>query len=358
MPGLYRHENGSYYGKKKILGVRKVAALTTPDGQNITERKAAESALRAWIAKLDKPTPQIAKESFGAWLEKLKILWGGKAESTVDKIDWTRRCFEMDLESQKGRGVKILETPIDEIKPSDLSAFFARRSLVLGANAHNEMSRIIKNTFELALNDGVIRESPYLKVPRTIRRKKIIRTPAQVPTIEQCESICLHVRTRISDTANQSADMLEFMHRAALGQAECILADWDKVKWESDYIEVRRQKTGAYFRVPLYAHLKPFLLEMWTRQGKPTSGPLFSILSPKQSLYNACRRLGLEDYSPIDFRKARITWMLRKGIPAEMIAKWQGHADNGVLIRKTYSWVISEADRGYELEQLAKLGTQ
>ena len=27
--GLYRHENGTYYGKKKIRGVKKVAALTT-----------------------------------------------------------------------------------------------------------------------------------------------------------------------------------------------------------------------------------------------------------------------------------------------------------------------------------------
>jgi len=94
---------------------------------------------------------------------------------------------------------------------------------------------------------------------------------------------------------------------------------------------------------------------MWERQGQPKAGPLFSILSPKQALYNACRRLGYEDYSPIDFRKARITWLLRKGIPAELIAKWQGHKDNGVLIRKTYSWVISEADNDYEEAQLAKL---
>lgn len=47
--------------------------------------------------------------------------------------------------------------------------------------------------------------------------------------------------------------------------------------------------------------------------------------------------------------------MLRKGIPAEVIDIWQGHKDNGVLIRKTYSWVITEADQKYEREQLAKL---
>ena len=47
--GLYRHENGSYYGKKKIRGVKKVAALTTPEGQNISDRKWAEKAFKAWV---------------------------------------------------------------------------------------------------------------------------------------------------------------------------------------------------------------------------------------------------------------------------------------------------------------------
>jgi len=160
IPGLYRHENGSYYGKKKILGVKKIAALTVTNGQNIVERKAAETALKLWSEKLEKPTPEGAKESFGAWLEKLKTLWGGKAGSTVDKVDWTRRCFEMDVEAQGGKGLAILETPIDAIKPSDLSAFFARRSQVLGAQAFNEMSRI-------AFSYGSVRTFP---LPRSIWR--------------------------------------------------------------------------------------------------------------------------------------------------------------------------------------------
>ncbi len=90
------------------------------------------------------------------------------------------------------------------------------------------------------------------------------------------------------------------------------------------------------------------------RQGTPAAGVLFSILSPKQALYNACNRLEFPAYSPIDFRKARITWFLRKGVAAEAIAKWQGHRDNGVLIRRTYAWVISDSDNAYEQEQLSK----
>ncbi len=302
------------------------------------------------------PTLADGKKTLAEWFAKLKELWAGKAPATVLKVDYARRCFELDLKAQPGRAVNLLKQPLEDIKPSDLSAFFARLSKRLGHHAFNGVSRIIKNVFEVATNDGAILVNPYAKVPKTTRRKKIILVRAQVPSIEQCEAICDNVREqKNSPNPEPTADMLEFMHRAALGQAECILADWSKVKWKDGYIQVRRQKTDAYFDVPLFPQLKPFLLEMWKRQGEPKSGPMFSNLSPKQALYNACRRLKIKSYSPIDFRKARIVWMLRKGVPDETLAEWQGHKDNGVLIRRTYSWVRSESDRAYEEKQLAKL---
>ncbi|MEI9898699.1 MAG: hypothetical protein WDN28_33775 [Chthoniobacter sp.] len=47
--------------------------------------------------------------------------------------------------------------------------------------------------------------------------------------------------------------------------------------------------------------------------------------------------------------------MLRKGADVEFIAKAQGHKDNGILIRRTYAWVITSLDKHYENQQLAKL---
>jgi integrase len=357
--GLYRHENGSYYGKKKLRGTKKVAALTTADGANICDRKLAEAALKAWHVTLETPTLAEGKKSLGDWISKLKELWSGLAKATLEKVDYTRRCFELDFEAQKGARTDLLAMPLDAIKPSDLSAFFGRLSKRLGGHAFNGVSRIIKNVFEAAVSDGAILSNAYAKVPKTIRRKKLTPAPAKVPSIEQCQAICDDVRgQKNSPNPEPTADMLELMHRAALGKAECVLADWRKVNWDGEFIEVKRQKTGAYFEVPFYPHLKPFLLDMWERHGQPKTGPLFSILSPKQALYNACRRLGFESYSPIDFRKARIVWMLRKGVPVETLAKWQGHKDNGVLIRRTYAWVISEADKAFEKEQLAKLAIE
>ena len=349
VPCLYRHENGSYYGKKKIRGTKKVAALVTADGSNITDRKTAEKALAGWIAKLENPAPADAGMSLASLFEKFEGMNAGKSQSTLDRIAWVKQCVEV------GRPA-LLKMAIYAIKPSDLAELYAARSKDLSPVSFNDMTEKLKAIFEVAVDDAILTVNPCDKVTKNLRRKKVVRTPDEVPTIEQCEAIVSHVRGQeFADTADKSADMLALMHGGALGTAECVLADWKKVKWEAGIIEVRRQKTGAFFSVPIFPHLEPFLVDLWERQGKPGAGRLISILSPKQALYNACKRLGLPAYSPRDLRKARIVWMLRKGVPVETIAKWQGHKDNGVLIRRTYAWITSEADKAFEDVQLAKL---
>jgi hypothetical protein len=60
--GLYRHDNGSYYGKKKVRGVKKVAPLRTTGGENIFDRKIAEAALKSWSVALETPSLSDGKE--------------------------------------------------------------------------------------------------------------------------------------------------------------------------------------------------------------------------------------------------------------------------------------------------------
>jgi integrase len=345
--GLYRHENGTYYGKKKINGTRKVAALTTANGENISDRKLAETALEKWKAELTAPKP--ATMLFADLWAKWEAAYAGMSDGTKSQIAWVKQCFEVGFP-------QIFQMEVSEIKPSHLVKFFGLRSKKLGCYSFNELSRQVKGVFAIAVADELIKKSPWEDVPKNFRRKPIKREEASIPTIEQCQAIVLHVRNQtFADTAEASADMLEFMHKAALGTAECENADWSKVNWNGNYIEVKRIKTGAYFRVPIYPHLKTFLIGMHERQGKPKTGKIFSIKSPKQALYNACKRLGFDSYSPIDFRKSRIKDMIRKGVPAETIAKWQGHKDNGILIRRTYMRTFDEQENAFEREQLTKL---
>jgi integrase len=181
--------------------------------------------------------------------------------------------------------------------------------------------------------------------------------PAEVPTVEQCERIVENIRQQeFAKGAEDSADMAAFLHLAALGEAEAQWLTWGNVDFEGAVMRCKRIKTGAYFNVPIFPHLMPFLVDLYQRQDQQGAGErLFKFKSVKQAIYNACKRLGMPAYSPRDFRKARIVDLLRKGITPEMLSKWQGHKDNGVLIRRTYSWVIDDGHKQYERAQLALL---
>lgn len=348
-PCLYRHDNGSYYGVKKVRGRKLPKALKTANGQNIAERKVAERALADWISALTAPAPLASEMTFAELYDMFLAQKAGQAQSTKDLCEWVKQCVTTTAPT-------LWTMRVREIKPSHLAEFFAQR-YAMKATSFNTMSAHVKNILAIAVSDDIIAANPWDKVPKKQRRKKNERTPDEVPTIEECEKLVAHVRNQeFADTADKSADMLALMHLAALGQAELVALDWKDVRWSEKKIIIwKRLKTGAYFEVPFFPHLEPFLLDLWERQGKPTVGKVVSILSPAIALANACKRLKMPRYSPRDFRKARITWFLRKGVSAEQIAKWQGHKDNGILIRRVYAWVITSLDNAEEQRELAKL---
>ncbi len=301
-----------------------------------------------WISALTAPAPLVSDITFAGLYDMFLAQKSAQAKGTKDLCAWVKQCITTtapELWTMRAR----------EIKPSHLAEFFAKRSGMRAAS-FNTMTAHIKNILEVGVADEILATNPYFKVPKKQRRKRSDKSPDLVPTTEECERIVAHVRGQeFADTAEKTADMLALMHLAALGQAECVFADWSRVKWAEGHIETKRVKTAAWFKLPLYPHLKPFLVDLWERQGKPTAGKIVSILTPAIALRNACRRMGLPAFSPRDLRKARIVWMLRKGVDVEDIAKWQGHRDNGVLSRRTYAWVITSLDKTHEQAQLAKM---
>jgi integrase len=65
--------------------------------------------------------------------------------------------------------------------------------------------------------------------------------------------------------ADDSADFIEFLGLAGLGQAEAANLTWGDVDWEKEVLMVRRQKTKALFFPPIYPDLKLFLRRLYSR---------------------------------------------------------------------------------------------
>lgn len=347
-PCLFRHEgNKNYYGKKKHKGKTLTKALRTEQGVKITDRKLAETALRKWLDSIDAPVT-VQAPTFAEMYVLFLAAKKGKEAST-------QKSYRFRYHTIETLAPQILAMPVDKIKPSDFAPMLSQLEREWKPRTFNALTLFIKQIFDLAIKDDIIEKNPYHKL--STKRVKINDEPAQVPTIEQCEKIVESIRGQeFADTRETSGDLVEFLHLAGLGEAEAAWLTWDNINFQAGFMQCKRVKTGRYFQVPIYPQLRPLLTDMYERQGKPDPGvKVFKVRSIKKSLFNACTRLGYQHYSPRDLRKARIVNLLRKGITPETLSKWQGHKDNGVLIRRTYSWVIDDGFKQYEAKQLALL---
>ena len=343
--GLYRNTgNGRYYGAKKIHGKRREISLKT------TDRKIAERKLKDWIANLDKVNAEVERMNLRQLLAKFEAVHQGKSDSTQA----TNQCLLRILKRTWRFG---LDMEVRDIRPSHLDEWLANHEGRLKNTSYNRYAGFLKQVFEIAVKDRIIAESPFQKV--TTPWKKPQRVVPAIPTPQQFRAIVDSIRSQpFSDHAEDSANFVEFLGLAALGQAEAFALKWGDVDWNRGILHVRRQKTGVLFTVPIYPHLKPLLerLRSKARNKHSPGGRVFQIRDAKKSLSAACVRLRLPHFSQRNLRQFGIGLLWKASIDKKLIAKWQGHQDGGELILSTYTEVFGSDDQEYEHQQLAKLG--
>ncbi len=234
-------------------------------------------------------------------------------------------------------------TRIRTIQKTDVLKFLAQYNH-LTSTSWNAVLTVTRDVFNHAVEDGVIAHSPAASIKYRARKdtnKKLI------PSWAEFESIVAHVRSqKYADTAKESADLIEFMGLAGLGQAECAGLSWGDINFQSGKIAIIRKKTATEFSIPIYPALLPLLQRMESeREDKTATAKVFSVKDPKVALDNACKRLNLPKYSARAFRRMFITRALELGIDAQTIASWQGHRDGGQLILRVYARVSEEHTR-------------
>jgi len=234
-------------------------------------------------------------------------------------------------------------TKVRNIQKTDVMRFLAQYNH-LTATSWNAVLTVTRDVFDHAVEDGVIAHSPAASIvyrPRKDKNKRLI------PSWSEFDAIVANVRSqRYADTAKQSADLIEFMGLAGLGQAECADLTWGDVNFGSGKITIIRKKTSKEFAFPIYPALLPLLQRMESeREDKTATAKVFSVKDPKVALDHACKRLNMPKYSARAFRRMFITRALELGIDAQTIAAWQGHKDGGQLILRVYARVSEEHTR-------------
>jgi integrase len=366
---LYRHESGRYYAVKKHRGKIKSQALRTKAGLPITDRKIAESALRAWLERLEaNQSPEDATLTLRGLIERYIRTKEGASASTRENVRWMAGHFGYTAsipEKVNNRGAnrknlhpcawhRGLDVRVTDIRASDLSTFLGKLSY-LKPLSFNTLGEYIRQLFALAVADKIISESPFMAAPN--KRKKVRKEPRPTPADEQFDKIVAFIRNqRFTDHAEDSADLAEFLGLAGLGEAEAAQFHWRDFDLTKPTFSVKRFKTQTWFQVPLYPRLRKFIEDLFLRQGRPSPDTkVFRVASVKRALETACRELKLPHFSPRALRRRAIVEQLRSGINVKLVSKWQGHQDGGKLILNTYSEIISANDQSFELAELAKL---
>lgn len=344
IPGLYRNaRSGVYLGIKRVQGKRKERSLKTND------RKIAERRLKAWIDELGRVDTSVEKTTLEDLFKRLLAVDAGKSASSIDIIEGVRDEFL----SWWPYGAKF---QVRNVRPSHLEEWLAILGKRVSNSSYNRYAGVLKQAFELAVKDRMIASSPFDLVKT--KSKKPSPVKRQIPTIEQFEAIIREVRAApFTIHAQTSADFLEFLGLAGVGQAEASSLCWGDIDFERGHMTFRRHKTDIQFFVPIYEHLKPLLEKLLVKAGSPVSARqrLFKIKDANCALTNACRRLKLPHFSQRNLRQCLIRRLWQAGIDRKLIAKWQGHQDGGQLILDTYTEVFGSDDADYERQQLAKL---
>jgi integrase len=316
---LYRYlPNGVYYARIKTSGKEIRQSLKTIDRAKANRE----------LAQLKDEQRQIDRSQGKLTLAQLcnRYLLTARHQKpkTVERKTLIVRRIKEDWPTGK-------LSQVAKVKPSDVDVWLSRYSF--GPVSRNLHVACVKEIFDMALRDNVIARSPAAHLSSVKLDKPIRKTP----TFEEFKAIVADIRSQqFNADAQESADFVEFLGLAGLGQAEAAALRKSDIDWNRETITTFRHKTKSGFAIPLYPQLSE-LLQRRCEQAK--TDQLFGIKDAKKAISGACNRLGLPRYSHRSFRRMFITRAIERGVDVKVIAEWQGHKDGGKLILSTYSHV-------------------
>ncbi len=323
---LYRYvPNGTYYGRVEKEGKQFRRSLRTND------RAVAKRKLADFQREVGRTLPGANRITVAQLADTYLATQQHLEKSTLD--DKARIILRIKKSWPGGSGQTL-----DKVRPSHVEGWLSAQGAERGASSLNSFIEVIRAVFALAVRDRMLSDSPAGALKYQKRKKPIRKTPS----FEEFKAVVTDIRAQIySSDSEDSADFVEFIGLAGLGQAEASSLLWEDVDWRTSQIAALRRKTKRGFIVPIFPQLRPLLERLRDKQGgnPPNDARVLKLKDAKKAIAGACRRLELPRYSHRSFRRMFITRAIERGVDVKVIAEWQGHRDGGKLILDTYSHV-------------------
>ena len=333
--GLYRYStSGTYFAVVRHLGKLIRRSLATDD------RALAKRRLVDFRRSLEKIDFKAGKVSVAELAERYLGTVGHLAANSL----LGKRAITGRIVKEWAGGSSML---VADVRESHVRTWLGKQSERIGKSAFNSYLQHVRAMFRLAVADRIIADSPVAGIQQ-VKRDLPIR---DTPTYEEFAAIVESIRTQqFHAEAEDSANFVEFLGLAGLGNGEAAALTWGDVDFAKGKLRVFRQKTEVGFMVPIFPQLRPFLERLRGNRCLAPDERVLKIEDAKKSLAAACRRLGFPRYSHRSFRRMFITRAIERGVDVQVIASWQGHRDGGKLILQTYSHV-----RQVHADEMAKL---
>ena len=139
----------------------------------------------------------------------------------------------------------------------------------------------------MATRDNAICRSPVDHL-RSIKLDKPIR---KTPTFEEFKAIVTNIRSQqFNADAEESADFVEFIGLAGLGQAEASALRASDIDWQRETITTFRHKTKSGFAIPVYPQVRELLWRRCSSLNSHHDQQVFRIRDAKKAIAHACQR--------------------------------------------------------------------
>jgi Site-specific recombinase XerD len=324
-PSLYKSESSGVYFAHVRSGSKLYRESLETDDRSLANRR-----LREFRRKISRIDPGLSKTTLAAMCDLY-------LETIEHHSKSTKKGRRGIIKRLKDTFYGADCVPLGDIKSSQLESWLSKQAARLSASHYNTFLTTLRDIFALAVRDRYIADDPTAAFKYRKREQPIRLTPS----FEDFQAIVTDIRNeRFNADSKDSANFVEFIGLAGVGQAEAAGLRRKHVHLDFGQIQLFRHKTRQAFTIPIYPQVRP-LLERLCKGLKPDDR-VFPISSARKALAGACARLGLPHYTHRSFRRMFITRAIELGVDIKTIADWQGHRDGGKLILSTYSHVRPE----------------
>jgi integrase len=326
-PGLQKSQTGIYYARISTDGKRVCRSLGTTD---LPVAKMKLEDLRARLGKVNGTEPVHWGRAVDWWLQEIEARRDCKA-STIrfyrESVYPTLKGF-FPVNDSAGR--------ISADRVRDTWQKFARKSSATPANCCLSALKAIGE-----------RVGWPVEWSRGLKRVRATTKALRLPDAATMLLLIEEIRAQKKANSNEAADMVHWMMLSGLRVSEAAGLRWEDVS--ATAMVVRAGKTAAAARrVPILPDLLPLVESRRKRTGR-----VFTLMTPREALRGACRRLGIDRLCPHDLRHWFATRCLECGIDPPTVAAWLGHADKGATVMKVYGHVrVAHSDAAAQLVRL------